>query len=113
MRLPPLPREETTLGHITLDDWTDSTVTVRGLTGAERLHFIGQQAGDAQGAAKYASVSELLAITVLQGKAPGGQPVATAQEWDEYGGQYLEEWLRLFEIARRLSGLDVEDAKKK
>ena len=78
-------------------------VVVRGLLLKDRLAlFLDSDKG-------HANLSRLLAATVRDGD---GLPVFSADEWEVFGTQNFEAVVRLFSVARRLSGLDAEIAEK-
>lgn len=93
-----LPREEIEIADL------GGSVIVRGLTLSERLDLF---AGAA--AAGFTHIPQLLAMCVL---ADDDKPLFTAEQWEAFGGAHLESTLTIFNVARRLAGLDVEDAKK-
>lgn len=81
-------------------------VVVRGLLLRERLALF----DDANsGGVRFGHLSAVLAACVLDAD---GKPVFTIDEWETFGAQHMEAALQLFAVAQRLSGLDVEDAKK-
>ena len=51
----------------------------------------------------------MLASCVVDAKH---QQIYTAEQWEEFGGVYAERALALWEVAKRLSGLGGDDAKK-
>lgn len=78
-------------------------VVVRGLLLKDRLAlFADADAGQAQ-------VSKLLAATVVDAD---NEPVYTAAQWEEFGAAHFAASLRLFDVSRKLSGLDAEAAEK-
>lgn len=79
-------------------------VVVRGLMLKERLALF---AGEAE--SKFAQISGLLAACVLDAD---GVPIFTADEWESFGAQHMEQSLVLFEVVRELSGLNAEVAQK-
>jgi len=58
----------------------------------------------------YANVSRLLAVSVVDADHA---ELWAAEEWEAYGAAHWEECLRLWAVARRLSGMDGEGAEKK
>lgn len=82
-------------------------VVVRGLMLSERLGLYASRAG--RDGKALLDVPEILALCVLDGD---GLPVFDVTEWDAFGIKNGEAALQLFNVARRLSGLDAEDAKK-
>jgi hypothetical protein len=63
----------------------------------------------ASGPDRYIHIPRMLARTVL---ASDGDPLWTEAQWQEFGAVNFEASLRLFRVAQRLSGLDVEEARK-
>lgn len=82
-------------------------VIVHGLLLRDRLRLFAE--AREEGAVRYASVSSMLAATVTGGD---GKPLYTVDEWETFGALHLDEALDLFAVAKRLSGLDSEDAEK-
>lgn len=80
-------------------------VVVRGLMLSERLALF---AGMAEGKA-YAHMAQLLALCVQD---CDGVPVFTADEWDIWAADHAAAAVNLFDVARRVSGLDAEIAAK-
>ena len=81
-------------------------IIVRGLMLKDRLELF----SDLRGAGKsYAHIGKLLAAAV---GGEDGQPLLTVGEWETFGGQHLDKALEVFEIARRLAGLDTEVIEK-
>lgn len=94
-----LPEEEVRVEAL------DDTVLVRGLGFAPAMAFaIDFKAGE------HGQVSRLLAGTVLAGD---GDPLYDAASWEAFGNAHPEDMVELYRVARRLSGLDAEDAEKK
>jgi hypothetical protein len=58
---------------------------------------------------RFIHIPRLLALCVL---ASDQLPLWSVQQWEEFGAQHFEASLRLFHVAQRLSGLDIEVAKK-
>lgn len=85
-------------------------VIVRGLLLGERLTLI-DAAATPSAAGKFDHVAAVLAVTVTD---DDGQPVWTAAQWETFGATQdgFAEAMRLFRIAQRLSGLDVEERQK-
>ena len=80
-------------------------VIVRGLLLRERLAlFDAANKGD-----RFGHLSSLLASCVIDAE---GRQLWSVEEWEQFGAQHFEAALRLFEVAGRLAGLDVEAAKK-
>lgn len=58
---------------------------------------------------KYRHIARLLAYAVVDAN---GEPIYTVDEWAEFGGQHFGATLQLYSAARRLSGMDADEAKK-
>lgn len=58
---------------------------------------------------RYGHIARLLAYAVVDAD---GEPIFTVDEWLEFGGLHYAATLRLYGIAKRLSGMDTEAAKK-
>ena len=98
-------------------------VIVRGLLLTERLALFVENLPAAQAAGageetaidgppaadRYVHIPRMLARTVL---ASDGEPLWTEAQWQEFGAVHFEASLALFRTAQRLSGLDIEEAKK-
>lgn len=80
-------------------------VVVRGLLLRERLALF----DDAKGGERYGHISAVLAACVVDAD---GRQVWSAEQWEQFGARHFEAALRLFDVARRLSGLDAEERKK-
>lgn len=115
-RAPVLPKEAVDVPEI------GGEVIVRGLLLTERLALFvenlpaAQAAGEegapidgAPSANRYIHIPRMLARTVL---ASDGEPLWTETQWEEFGAVHFEASLALFRTAQRLSGLDIEDARK-
>lgn len=99
IKAPVLPKEAVQVDEL------GGEVVVRGLLLRERLAiFSNTEAGE-----KFAHVGELLAATVMDAD---GLQVYTAQEWDEFGTKHFSAAMQLFQVARRLSGIDAEVSQK-
>lgn len=97
IQAPTLPKETVDVPEL------GGEVVVSGLLLKDRIElFAAAETGGAQ-------LSRLLAATVLDAD---GVPVYTQEEWEQFGAQHFAAALRLFDVARRLSGLDAEVAKK-
>ena len=81
-------------------------VVVRGLLLSERLALFADAQADG---GRFSHIARLLACVVIDAE---GKPVFTADEWEQFGASNFEAVLRVFEIARRLSGLDAEVREK-
>lgn len=92
-------------------------IVVRGTMLDERLALIfGVTATEGEGPAteddpreRYTHIARLLAYAVVDAD---GQPIFSVDDWKEFGGQYYAATLRLYGIAKRLSGMDPEETKK-
>lgn len=98
--VPTLPKEAVDIAAL------GGEVVVRGLKLSERLALWGSAR---EGEARYAQIADLLAVAVEDAE---GKPLLTADEWDALGGTHMEQVLAVFDVARRLSGLDIEVAEK-
>jgi hypothetical protein len=97
---PVLPREAVEVVEL------GGEVVVRGLLLRERLALFDDAREDG---ARFGHLSAVLAACVVDAD---GKPVYTADEWEQFGATHFEAALKLFAAAQRLSGLDVEGAKK-
>src|SRR5262245_61845195 len=98
----PLPLKQETAHVAELD----GDVLVRGLTLRDRLSLALQDG--------YGRMAHMLAVTVLvQGDDGALVPLFTADEWERFGAHNYTAALTLWEISRRLSDLDGEQAEKK
>lgn len=59
--------------------------------------------------AQYGHIARLLAYAVVDAD---GEPIFSAADWQEFGGLHYAATLRLYGIAKRLSGMDTEAGKK-
>jgi hypothetical protein len=112
---PVLPKEAVDVQEI------GGEVIVRGLLLTERLALFVENLPPAQAAGegpaidgppaadRYVHIPRMLARTVL---ASDGEPLWTEAQWQEFGAVHFEASLRLFRVAQRLSGLDIEEARK-
>lgn len=78
-------------------------VVVRGLLLKDRLALF-QDSGSG-----HANLARMLASTV---RDADGLPVFTVDEWEVFGSANFPAVAKLFDVARRLSGLDAEVAEK-
>ena len=99
VKRPVLPKETVTVPELGGD------VVVRGLLLSERLAIFSPR----EGVNQFAHIGELLAATVVD---CAGEAIFTATEWEEFGAKDFSAALNLFQVARRLSGLDVEVQQK-
>ena len=81
-------------------------VVVRGLLLSERLALY---AGANDEGRVFAQIPALLAQTVVDAD---GAAIYDAAAWEAFGAQHMDAALRLFGVAKRLSGLDAESAAK-
>lgn len=96
---PRLPEEEVAVSAL------NDTVLVRGLGFTRAMYYaLNIKPNDGQ------YVAPLLAETVF---AADGDPLFTAAEWEAFGAKHTTDVLDLYKAARRLSGLDAEEAEKK
>lgn len=77
-------------------------LVVRGMTLAARLELFAVEGNAAR-------LIKALAHCVVDGD---GQPIASEEEWDRIGAKLPAVALNLWEVIRRLSGLDVEAVAK-
>lgn len=84
-------------------DALDGEVVVHGLGLADKLRFATWQGP------RFSQMCEALSVAV---RDANGDPLWTADEWDAWGGQHLDEAIRLWSVVERLSSLDKEDAEK-
>lgn len=57
----------------------------------------------------HAAMSLMLASTVVDGNS---EPIYTSEEWEKFGASHFNAALGLFDVARRLSGMNAEVATK-
>lgn len=81
----------------------DGEVIVHGLGLADKLRFATWQGP------RFSQMCEALAVAV---RDANGEPLWSADEWDAWGGQHLDDALLLWGVIERLSSLDKEDAEK-
>lgn len=93
---PTLPKETVTLEGV-------GDVIVRGLLLSDRLQLFGS---NKDGRLR---LSDLLAKTVTDAK---GEPIWDAEQWEVFGAANFKAALDVYQVARRLSGLDAEIAAK-
>lgn len=98
--LPELPREDVAVPELGGD------VTVRGLLLKDRMALFAGLRDDDAG---FASMARLLNLAVV---GPDDRPLLSEAEWERFGGVHFDAVLRVFTVARRLSGLDTEDVAK-
>ncbi len=79
-------------------------VIVRGLMLRDRIALFTSAGTD-----NSAHLSKLLAATVVDAD---GVQIYTDEEWEEFGAKNFDACIRLFNVARRLSGLNAEVAHK-
>lgn len=96
LRRPSLPKETVEVPSLGGD------VVVRGMLLSERLELW-------TGTVNYAQVAKALATCVT---IDDGKPAFTAEEWEAFGGQHLDDAISLFQVVKRLSGLGTEAEKK-
>lgn len=100
IKAPVLPKEAVQVAELGGD------VIVRGLLLSERLALF---AGINEAGKAFAHIPRVLAATVHDAD---GLPVFSEAEWEAFGASSFEAALRLFAVARRLSGLDAEVTEK-
>lgn len=100
---PTLPQEV-----VPVPEWGD--VVVRGLDLAQRMHLSSRFKDKADKASgKFAHMAALLEVSVL---ADDGEPLFTLHEWNVWGINHQEDFLRLWDAAWRLSDMDGKEAEK-
>lgn len=97
---PVLPKETVDVAEL------GGEVVVRGLLLSERLALYANAGGDGR---VFAQIPALLAQTVVDAD---GETVFDAAQWEAFGARHMDAALRLFGVAKRLSGLDAEAAAK-
>lgn len=80
-------------------------VVIRGLYLSERSKLFSLLASEGK-----AEISLLLHMAVVDDK---GDAIYTLEEWEQYGASNYKQALALFEVAKELSGFDVEANKAK
>jgi len=100
LTLPAAPRETVAVPALGGD------VIVRGMLLNERLELFSGLRNETAG---YGHIARLLAPVVI---GEDGKPLLTVEEWEAFGGANFAEVLDLFNVARRLSGLDSEEVEK-
>lgn len=80
-------------------------VIVRALTLSERFTLFAGIEGDG----RYLQMARLLSLAVVDAK---GEPLLTQDEWDIFGAEHFAAMSGLFDVAKRLSGLDAEAVAK-
>lgn len=55
-------------------------------------------------------ISDLLACTVVDSE---NEPIYTKEQWEEFGSSNFNQSLKLYKVAKELSGLDAEVNEKK
>lgn len=98
IRKPVLPTEVINLASL------GGEVVVRGLLLKDRLALFAEAS---QGGT--AHISRLLAATVVDSH---GEPIFSVDEWEIFGATQFDDALALFQVARRMSGLDAEVVEK-
>ena len=98
--LPELPREEVDAPAL------GGAVIVRGLLLRQRMALF---AGIRESDNEFATMARLLHLSIV---GPDDAPLLSEAEWERFGGVNFAEALNLFSVARRLAGLDAEDAAK-
>jgi len=96
LRRPSLPKEAVDVPAL------GGEVVVRGMLLSERIELW-------SGSVTYAQVAKALAACV---SLDDGKPALTADEWEAFGGQHLDDAIALFSVVKRLSGLGTEAEKK-
>jgi hypothetical protein len=78
-------------------------VIVRGLTLSQRMRIARVDAENGL------AMLDILSVSVL---ASDGEPVFSREDWDIWASLHIEDAVALAGIARRLSGLDMEEASR-
>lgn len=81
-------------------------VIVRGLRLSERFALF---AGMGNDGAKYLQMARLLSMAVVDAR---GDALMTEEDWDVFGAENYAAMASLFDVAKRLSGLDAEVVQK-
>ena len=97
---PVLPKETVAVEEL------GGEVVVRGLLLSERLALYANANDEGR---VFARIPALLAQTVVDAD---GAAIYDAAAWEAFGAQHMDAALRLFGVAKRLSGLDAESAAK-
>jgi hypothetical protein len=100
IKAPVLPKETVEVPEL------NGSVVVHGLLLKDRLaFFFNKEAG-------YGHLAKLLALTVMDAK---GLPIFSEEEWEVWGAkkENFAATMKLFDVARRMSGLDAEVSEKK
>lgn len=97
---PVLPKETVAVEEL------GGEVVVRGLLLSERLALY---AGANDEGRVFAQIPALLAQTVVDAD---NAPVFNVEQWEAFGSKHVDAAMRLFGVAKRLSGLDAEAAAK-
>lgn len=63
-------------------------------------------------AAARAAATEAIRVLHKCVVTPEGKPLKTRHEWNVFGGRHPNDAARLFNIAQRLAGSDVEEVQK-
>lgn len=95
VKKPMLPKETVTCAALGGD------VIVTGLNLKDRVSIYSVKDG--------ASISLMLSLTVVDA---AGESIFTEAEWDDFGAQQFNACVELFQVAKRLSGLDASIAEK-
>lgn len=111
---PSPPREVVTVEPLGGD------VEVRGLLLSDRLELSAAQralrqplAGETDAQARERAGAHMVPITLARTvHAADGKPLWTVDQWQSWGSSHIDEALRLFGVAMRLMGHDLEAAEK-
>lgn len=96
---PTLPRETVPVPSLGGD------VVVRGLRLSERLTM----SMSVTQSERFRMVPTLLALTVVD---VANEPVFSEDQWEDFGALHLDDAMALFDVAKRLSGMDEGALKK-
>lgn len=100
LKLATLPKEAVEVAEL------GGEVIVRGMTLSDRLELF---SGINETGKRFVQIPRLLARSVID---PKGNPLLSEEEWEAFGGMHLEASLKLFDVVRRMSGLDTEAVEK-
>lgn len=98
VKKPTLPKEAVEVGSL------GGEVVVRGMLLSERMELFASPEEK-----QFERITEILAKCVL---AADGKPLFTFDDWQIFGAANVEDALKLFNVARRLSGLGGAAEKK-
>ena len=100
IKRPTLPKETVDVPEL------GGEVVVCGLRLSERQSLFAEVGEDGK---NFAQIGQFLARVVVDAE---GKAIFSADEWDDFGATQSKAVYRIFQVARRLSGLDAEIATK-